>query len=115
LDYAAANGLLDGFARHGDPAGPAGPASAATARIGFNWDVWRESGMARDALATDARHQAHLATGLSVAEGQRLFARALDLRLPQLLVTTTALPETPRFYGGDTPAATTEPARVTDA
>ncbi|MEV5595500.1 amino acid adenylation domain-containing protein [Streptomyces sp. NPDC052496] len=92
FDYAAANGLLDGFARHrtgGDET---------TLRIGIDWDIWSEVGMARDALRTDARHQAHLAVGLAVKEGQELFARALRLQLPQLLVSTTPVEEARAFY-----------------
>ncbi|MFB6392421.1 amino acid adenylation domain-containing protein [Polymorphospora sp. 2-325] len=92
LDYAAANGLLDGFARH------RATGSGATARVVVDWDVWHEVGIARDALPTDARHRAHLAVGLSVAEGRRLFADALRLRLPHLLVCTTALDEARGFY-----------------
>ncbi|MEV0607418.1 amino acid adenylation domain-containing protein [Polymorphospora rubra] len=90
LDYAAANGLLDGFARH--------RTTGTTARIAVDWDVWHEVGLARDALPTDARHRAHLAVGLSVAEGQRLFGQALRLRLPHLLVATTALDRARDFY-----------------
>ncbi|MGC4792064.1 amino acid adenylation domain-containing protein [Micromonospora sp. DT178] len=92
LDYAATNGLLDGFARH--------RASGAdtTLRISIGWDVWNEVGLARDALPTDARHRAHLAVGLSIDEGRRLFAQALRLRLPHLLVCTTALDRAREFY-----------------
>ncbi|MDQ1720315.1 MAG: hypothetical protein QOI26_49, partial [Pseudonocardiales bacterium] len=92
LDYAAANGLTDGFARH------RGGAGESTVRLGIDWDIWSEVGMARQALRTDARHQAHLAVGLGVAEGQRVFARALRLQLPQLLVSTTALEQAGNFY-----------------
>ncbi|SDZ27512.1 amino acid adenylation domain-containing protein [Amycolatopsis xylanica] len=94
LDYAAANGLLDAFA-HQD--------SEATTRIAIDWDIWNETGMAVQALRTDARHQAHLAVGMTVAEGKRLFARALALGLPQLLVSTTPLDEAETFYGPTTP------------
>ena len=114
LDYAAANGLLDGFAWH------RGSAGESTVRLGIDWDIWSEVGMARQALRADARHQAHLAVGLGVAEGQRVFARALRLQLPQLLVSTTALDQAGSFYaapaGSDRPAAaaeTTAPAAGT--
>ncbi|MEU5129715.1 amino acid adenylation domain-containing protein [Streptomyces mobaraensis] len=90
FDYAAANGLLDGFARY--------QGGGSTLRIGVGWDVWSETGMALDALHADARHQAHLAVGLTVKEGQRLFADALRLRLPQLLVSTTDPEEARVFY-----------------
>ena len=99
LDYAAANGLLDGFAWHG--------AGSATVRLGIDWDIWNEVGMARQALRADARHQAHLAVGLGVAEGQRVFARALRLQLPQLLVSTTALDQASGFYA--VPAGSAHP------
>ncbi|KOT78041.1 peptide synthetase [Streptomyces rimosus subsp. pseudoverticillatus] len=99
FDYAAANGLLDGFARH-----RAGEAEA-TLRIGIDWDIWSEVGMARDALRTDARHQAHLAVGLAVKEGRQLFARALELQLPQLLVSTTPIEEARAFYAAPADAS----------
>ncbi|GAB2934265.1 non-ribosomal peptide synthetase [Micromonospora polyrhachis] len=92
LDYAAANGLLDGFAQHGTTA------TRVTQRIVIDWDIWHEVGMAREALTSDARHRAHLAVGLSVAEGQRMFAQALRLRLPHLLVCTTAPDRARDFY-----------------
>ncbi|MGK5640955.1 amino acid adenylation domain-containing protein [Streptomyces sp. URMC 126] len=101
FDYAAANGLLDGFARY--------QGGGTTVRIGVGWDIWSETGMALGALHADARHQAHLAVGLTVKEGQRLFADALRLRLPQLLVSTTDPEEARVFYapppGADRPAA----------
>ncbi|MER7754872.1 amino acid adenylation domain-containing protein [Kitasatospora sp. NPDC097643] len=96
LDYAAANGLLDGFAHHRP--GGTGTGPQATARLGIDWDVWRETGMATRVPSTDARHQAHLATGLTVDEGQRVFARAVALQLPQLLVSTTDIEESRVFY-----------------
>ncbi|MFB0619621.1 amino acid adenylation domain-containing protein [Streptomyces sp. AGS-58] len=92
LDYAAAAGLLDGFARY-----RATPVDT-TLRLGIDWDVWNEAGMAQEALRSDARHQAHLAVGLGVAEGRRVFERALRLQLPQLLVSTTSLEEARAFY-----------------
>lgn len=54
--------------------------------------------MARDALGTDARHQAHLRTGLSTAEGLRVFADAMELQLPHLLVSSTPLEASRYFY-----------------
>ncbi len=95
LDYAAGNGMLDGFAHYRSH-----PAEA-TVRLGIDWDIWAEVGMAQgpqQALRADARHQAHLAVGLSVAEGQRVFGQALALQLPQLLVSTTALEQAGSFY-----------------
>ncbi|MFJ2766356.1 amino acid adenylation domain-containing protein [Streptomyces sp. NPDC087300] len=100
FDYAAAGGLLDGFARH-----RSGPAET-TLRIAVDWDVWSEVGMARDALHSDARHQAHLAVGLAVKEGRAVFSRALRLQLPHLLVSTTDIEQARTFYAphGDEPA-----------
>ncbi|MFB7781067.1 KR domain-containing protein [Streptomyces bauhiniae] len=102
LDYAAASGLLDGFARH-----RAAPAET-TLRLGIDRDIWHEAGMARQALRSDARHQAHLAVGLDVAEGSRVFGRALRLQLPQLLVSATPPEQARGFYeasaGAPTPA-----------
>ncbi|RCH64498.1 amino acid adenylation domain-containing protein [Streptomyces sp. SDr-06] len=92
FDYAAANGLLDGFARYRSDA------TATTLRIGIGWDIWSEVGMARDALRSDARHQKHLTVGLAIKEGQRLFARALQLQLPHLLVSTTDIERARDFY-----------------
>ncbi|MFJ8000416.1 amino acid adenylation domain-containing protein [Streptomyces sp. NPDC096310] len=97
FDYAASNALLDGFAHHRSGEGET------TVRLTVNWDVWREAGMALRAPRADARHQAHLAVGLTVAEGQRLFGRAVALRLPQLLVSTTDLDASRVFY--EEPAA----------
>ncbi|MBV9823662.1 MAG: AMP-binding protein, partial [Actinobacteria bacterium] len=101
LDYAAGNGLLDGFAQH-----RSGP-DESTVRMGIDWDVWSEVGMAQaagQALHADARHRAHLAVGLSVAEGQRVFGQALRLQLPQLLVSTIALEQAAGFYAPGRPS-----------
>ncbi|MFD9075732.1 SDR family NAD(P)-dependent oxidoreductase, partial [Streptomyces lasiicapitis] len=99
FDYAAASGLLDAFARHRPGA------AETTARIGINWDIWSEVGMARDALRSDARHQAHLAVGLAEKEGQRLFARALRLHLRHLHVSTTEIERARAFYAAPADAA----------
>ena len=113
LDYAAANGLLDGFAWY------RGGAAESTVRLGIDWDIWSEVGMAQaaqQALRTDARHQAHLAVGLGVAEGQRVFGRALALQLPQVLVSTTALDRAGSFYAPPSgPAPDREPAAAPGA
>ncbi|AEW98743.1 amino acid adenylation domain protein (plasmid) [Streptantibioticus cattleyicolor NRRL 8057 = DSM 46488] len=102
-DYAAAAGLLDAFAHHRPDD------TTATTRVTVDWDVWREAGMALRTSRTDPRHQAHLAVGLTVAEGKRVLARALGAGLPQLLVSVTELEESRVFY---TPPAT-EPAPAT--
>ncbi|BCL25367.1 non-ribosomal peptide synthetase [Streptomyces aurantiacus] len=103
FDYAAANGVLDAFAHYD------GDAASATVRLSIGWDVWRDSGMARDALGTDTRHQAHLRTGLSTAEGQRVFADAVELQLPHLLVSTTPLEASRYFYEPPGPGTAHKP------
>ncbi|KDN21968.1 AMP-binding protein [Amycolatopsis rifamycinica] len=101
LDYAAANGFLDALAHR----------EGATALLSIAWDVWRDSGMAVTALETDARHQAHLAVGLSDDEGRRTFARALGTGLPQLLVATTGLDTARTFHERET-TPTAKPAEA---
>ena len=91
-DYAAGASLLDGFAHH------RATGTETTARIGINWDIWSETGMATRVLNTDSRHQAHLAVGLTVEEGKAVFAHALALQLPQLLVSTTDIEASRAFY-----------------
>ncbi len=91
-DYAAGASLLDGFAHHRSEE------TETTARIGIDWDIWSETGMATRALSTDSRHQAHLEVGLTVEEGKAVFAGALALQLPQLLVSTTDIEVSRAFY-----------------
>jgi amino acid adenylation domain-containing protein len=118
FDYAASAGLLNSFAHHRgddldralrqrglDGAGRSREGSPgsisrdpATVRITIDWDVWREAGMAVQALTADARHQAHLAVGLTVEEGQRVFEQAVTLQVPHLLVSTTDLEASRVFY-----------------
>ncbi len=104
LDYAAANGFLDALAHRDGP----------TARLAIGWDVWRDSGMAVTALETDARHQAHLAVGLTDDEGRRTFARALATGLPQVLVATTGLDTAKTFHERDTATTPTAPPAGVD-
>ncbi|MDQ0955653.1 thioesterase domain-containing protein/acyl carrier protein [Streptomyces phaeochromogenes] len=91
-DYAAGASLLDGFAHH------RATETETTTRIGIDWDIWSETGMATRVLNTDSRHQAHLAVGLTVEEGKAVFAHALALQLPQLLVSTTDIEVSRAFY-----------------
>ncbi|MFJ4693354.1 amino acid adenylation domain-containing protein [Streptomyces sp. NPDC088766] len=91
-DYAAGASLLDGFAHH------RATETETTVRIGIDWDIWSETGMATRVLNTDSRHQAHLAVGLTVEEGKAVFAHALALGLPQLLVSTTGIEDSRAFY-----------------
>jgi thioesterase domain-containing protein/acyl carrier protein len=110
LDYAATNGLLDGFAHWRNPAAPD------TRRMVINWDIWSESGMATAALPTDAAHQRHLSYGLSDAEGRAVFAQALALGRPQVLVSTLPLDLAAQFYEADpTPTATVKAATAPQA
>ncbi|MFE8950373.1 amino acid adenylation domain-containing protein [Streptomyces sp. NPDC007856] len=92
FDYAAGAALLDGFA------GYRGSDVETTVRIAVDWDVWRETGMATRVLNADSRHQAHLAVGLTVEEGKRVFGRVLALQLPHLLVSTTDIEASRAFY-----------------
>ncbi|MFI7098935.1 amino acid adenylation domain-containing protein [Streptomyces sp. NPDC050161] len=102
FDYAAANGLLDGFAQYRP-----GPPDD-TVRTAIDWDVWRDVGMAGDALPHDTRHRAHLAVGLTAGEGRRVFADALRLQLPHLMVSTTDLGHARSFYERAEPAPAPE-------
>ncbi|MFJ3233887.1 amino acid adenylation domain-containing protein [Streptomyces sp. NPDC086787] len=94
FDYTAANACLDAFAQYTPPA----EHTDATARMSIAWDAWREVGMAQHSLATDARHQEHLVVALTPEEGVAVFVRALHLRLPHLMVSTTPLTEAHVFY-----------------
>ncbi|MBV4504329.1 amino acid adenylation domain-containing protein [Pseudomonas sp. BW13M1] len=92
LDYAAANAVLDGFS-HYRAAGDEG-----CLRLGINWDIWCDTGMATRGNSNDAAHQQHLKVGLSAQEGCEVFERAMAAQLPQVLVSTTALHSARRFY-----------------
>ncbi|MFS8199848.1 amino acid adenylation domain-containing protein [Streptomyces sp. CWNU-52B] len=107
-DYAAGASLLDGFAHH------RATETETTHRIGIDWDIWRETGMATRVLAADSRHQAHLAVGLTVEEGQAVFAHALALGLPQLLVSTTGIEDSRAFYAPSAAAAPTADRAAAD-
>ncbi|MGY2438214.1 amino acid adenylation domain-containing protein [Pseudomonas sp. SDO52101_S400] len=92
LDYSAASGVLDGFAHYR-------PDTAnACLRLGINWDIWRDIGMATTSNGGDAAHQEHLTVGLSAEEGCRVFDLAMAAQLPQLLVSTTGIDTARRFY-----------------
>lgn len=90
LDYAAASGVLDGFVHY--------RANADCRRLGINWDIWRDVGMATTRGVGDAAHQEHLTVGLSAQEGCRVFDLALTAQLPQLLISTTGIDTARRFY-----------------
>lgn len=92
LDYAAASGVLDGFT-HYRP----NPADACL-RLGINWDIWRDIGMATTSNGGDAAHLEHLTVGLSAQEGCRVFDLAMATQLPQLLISTTGIDTARRFY-----------------
>ncbi|UWF51920.1 amino acid adenylation domain-containing protein [Pseudomonas sp. N3-W] len=92
LDYAAASGVLDGFAHY-----RANTASGCV-RLGLNWDIWRDIGMATTTRGGDAAHQQHLTVGLSAEEGCRVFDLAMTAQLPQLLISTTGIDTARRFY-----------------
>lgn len=92
LDYAAASTVLDGFA-HYRPNGENG-----CVRLGINWDIWRETGMAAASGIGDEAHQRHLAVGMSAQEGCQVFDAAMTAQLPQLLISTTDLNTARQFY-----------------
>ncbi|TDQ66266.1 amino acid adenylation domain-containing protein [Maritalea mobilis] len=101
LDYAATNGLLDSFSHWINPNAPD------TVRTVINWDIWRESGMAVDALERDDLHQLHLTYGLSDHEGRSVFRRCLASSHPQICVSTVALKDAVQFYrASEKPVAT---------
>ncbi|WP_406841817.1 amino acid adenylation domain-containing protein (plasmid) [Streptomyces sp. AHU1] len=91
-DYAGGASLLDALTHH------RADDKDTTIRIGINWDIWRDTGMATQVLASNSRHQAHLEVGLTVEEGKAVFAHALALQLPQLLVSTTDIEASRVFY-----------------
>lgn len=92
LDYSAASGVLDGFAHYR-------PDTAnACLRLGINWDIWRDIGMATTSNGGDTAHQEHLKVGMSAEEGGRVFDLAMTAQLPQLLVSTTGIEQSRRFY-----------------
>jgi thioesterase domain-containing protein/acyl carrier protein len=113
LDYAAANGALDGFAAYCADDGET------TLRLSIDWDVWREAGMARESLPDNARHQAHLAVGLTLDEARRVLDRALRRQLPHVLVSTTDIERSAVFYAPAAaqpgPAAETPPPETPTA
>ncbi|MER7974781.1 thioesterase domain-containing protein, partial [Streptomyces sp. NPDC096080] len=108
FDYTAANACLDAFAHYAPPGG-----GDATVRMSVGWDIWRGVGMAEHALRSDARHQRHLAVGITAGEGADVFDRALHLQLPSLLVNTTDLDAARTFYEG--PPVAPEAVRDTPA
>ncbi|WP_432160000.1 amino acid adenylation domain-containing protein [Streptomyces sp. NRRL F-5630] len=103
-DYAAGASLLDAFAHH------RADETEETVRIGIDWDIWRETGMATRVAHPDSRHRAHLDVGLTTEEGKEVFAHALALQLPQLLVSTTDLAASRAFYAPAAEALPEAPA-----
>ncbi|MFJ2485205.1 amino acid adenylation domain-containing protein [Pseudomonas sp. NPDC087639] len=92
LDYAAASAVLDGFVHYRPDS------ASACLRLGINWDIWRDIGMATTSNGADVAHQEHLTVGLSAEEGCRVFDLAMATQLPQLLVSTTGIDISRRFY-----------------
>lgn len=81
VDYCAANSFLDAFAR----AQATGDAPFTCSII---WDGWREVGMAVDA-ARRSNHEPE--DGMRTEEGIEAFARVLDGRWPEIVVSTRDL------------------------
>jgi amino acid adenylation domain-containing protein len=92
MDYAAASGVLDGFAHYRPNA------ASDCVRLGINWDIWRDIGMATTQGTVDAAHQDHLAVGMTAQEGCQVFDQAMATQLPQLLISTTDIVTARRFY-----------------
>jgi amino acid adenylation domain-containing protein len=92
MDYAAASGVLDGFAHYRPNA------ASDCVCLGINWDIWRDIGMATTSGTGDATHQEHLTVGMSAEEGCRVFDLAMATQLPQLLISTTGIDTARRFY-----------------
>ncbi|UQS17581.1 hybrid non-ribosomal peptide synthetase/type I polyketide synthase [Pseudomonas sp. HS6] len=92
LDYSAASGVLDGFTHY------RADSTNTCLRLGINWDIWRDIGMATTSNGGDAAHLEHLTVGLSAEEGCRVFDLAMAAQLPQLLVSTTGIDTARCFY-----------------
>ncbi|WP_329034034.1 non-ribosomal peptide synthetase [Streptomyces sp. NBC_00178] len=103
-DYAAGASLLDAFAHH------RAAQTERTVRIGIDWDIWSETGMATRVQNPDSRHRAHLEVGMSVEDGKAVFGHALTLQLPQLLVSTTGIEAARAFYAPTGGERAEEPA-----
>ncbi|MFB7776202.1 SDR family NAD(P)-dependent oxidoreductase [Streptomyces bauhiniae] len=103
FDYAAANSFLDALAHH------TSPATGATVRLSVGWDIWGKVGMAARGLTGDARHQEHLKVALTPDDGAAVFAHALTLRLPHLMVSTTPLEQARFFYEAEPAVHRTQP------
>jgi acyl carrier protein len=82
-DYAAANAMLDSFAE--------GAAYPATWRnvVSFNWDAWRDVGMAVDLVVPVSQRElrrAYVETGIPTDAGIDVFVRGLASRRRRLVV-----------------------------
>jgi phthiocerol/phenolphthiocerol synthesis type-I polyketide synthase E len=111
-DYAAANAFQDAFALQASRDG-------GTPVLSVAWDTWREAGMAVSVelpRAQAERRAEILSAGLASREGIEVFERALETRLPRLLVSTRALEgrlvERPRSERTDAQAETADPRPV---
>jgi acyl transferase domain-containing protein len=88
VDYCSANAFQDAFAQR-----EAGRRERLTTTI--NWDAWAEIGMAVNTevpAELEARRAEVLKNAILPSEGVEVFRRALDLRLPQVCVSTFSLP-----------------------
>ncbi len=87
-DYCGANAFLDTLALC--PRGQGGPAVMAV-----NWDIWQEVGLAVETEVPDhlkAWRQEMLDKAMTPAEGVSVLRRALEARLPRMVVSTQDLP-----------------------
>ncbi len=88
VDYCSANAFQDAFAQR---------ESARRNRLTttINWDAWSEVGMAVNTeipVEMEAHRAEVLKNAILPAEGVQAFRRALDLRLPQICISTYSLP-----------------------
>jgi acyl transferase domain-containing protein/acyl carrier protein len=88
VDYCAANAFLDAFAHRNSKI------DTTLFTVSINWDAWQEVGMAADAAhkLSDKLDYTFIDQTLSSAEGIKAFSHILHHQLPQVLVSTTNLP-----------------------
>jgi acyl transferase domain-containing protein/acyl carrier protein len=93
VGYCAANNFLDSYAHHKT-------LKDNVFTVSVNWDTWRETGMAVEAVKYLTRGQDQgspadhpmLKHGISPLEGQEVFSRILGVVSPQVAISTRNLP-----------------------
>ncbi|MCC6179260.1 MAG: SDR family oxidoreductase, partial [Chloroflexi bacterium] len=106
VDYCAANAFQDALANA--HAGRTGPRI-----LSINWDAWEDAGMwtRGPALMGASLQPEVIQDGLSSEEGARMFARALESGLPQVIVSTRDFPR--RFERWTSPVKAERPTLPT--